>query len=102
MNNLLQVVLENNPELLIHAAKIDNNMIFDETGKTIVVQVDNDKIPVGFKKAKENEGNRYNFYKEVRVIATNIFKMSKPYLTEYGWKDATDAAPTELVPITLL
>lgn len=100
MESLLKTVLENNPDLYIHASKIDAGLIQDKTGKEIVVRLDTSKIPEGFKLSK---GGHW-YYVKTKVLAHNIYKMSSQYLTEFGWKSEENEPLSELVektPITV-
>jgi len=92
-NVLLKVVLENNPELFIHATRVENGLVSDKTGQTIVVQVSTEKIPKGF---KLKSGRHGWYYVETKVLATNVYSTSKPYFTEYGWKADSEMPPSEL------
>lgn len=93
---LIALVLQNNPDLYVHAAKIQNNLIPDMTGQLIAITVDSEHVPKGYKLQKN--GYQYTFM--TKVIVQDNFNMEKPYLTEYGWKAVSKNSLSVLEPIS--
>ena len=86
------LVLQNNPDIFLHAAKIENNLIPDMVGKEIVVSVDRKHVPEGFKTK-----NGYSYTVKTVVLAQNNYNMATPFLTEFGWQQESRNDISELV-----
>lgn len=94
MNSILSnLALKNYPDLFIHAAKIENGLIEQKVGKTIVTDVPDSEIPEGMKVK-----NGYRYYQNVEVIAQDDYNMKTPYLTKFGWKQEINENVSELIP----
>lgn len=94
MNSILtNLVLRNNPDLYVHAARIEAGLIPNRTGDTIVVFLSERDVPEGMKVK-----GGYRFYKETTVLGQDDYNLETPFLTEYGWKQDSKERPSVLIP----